>query len=91
MTSLRNTELMSGKYSQMFDIPVISANKNFVSNPYVSGKCQPCSVTSFSLTQGALPCQNYNDKVLVWSNDGTRVATRCTPVVKNGCFSLQWQ
>lgn len=91
MSSLRTAETMSGKYASMFDIPVISANKKFVSNPYVSGKCQACSVTPFSLVNGAMACQNYDDKILVWSNDGSRVATRCTPTVKNACKFLQWQ
>lgn len=91
MSSLRTPELMSGKYAQLFDIPVVRPNQKFVANPYLAGKCTSCTVTQFSLINGAEPCVKYTDNVLVWSNDGSRNVTNCYPTVKNGCNILQYQ
>jgi hypothetical protein len=60
----------SGKYSEMFDLPVLSVNQMFVKNPYLAGRAGCSDVVCFSLTGGMLPCKPSANTMLYYDASG---------------------
>jgi hypothetical protein len=66
----RMPQFMAGSYRRMFELPVLSVNRDFVTHPYLAGSCPSSEPVCFSLIDGALPCHRSQNYMTVWTTDG---------------------
>ena len=71
----QHKHLSQGPYAQQFEIDVNPANRAFVKNPYVPGKCDVSNLVCFSLTGGAQSCHHETSLSIGYNVEGKMVKT----------------